>query len=146
MNILLHITPKNKIAFLYSDDTLRQTLEKMEHHGYSALPVIDRAGKYVATITEGDVLRVVKNKYSLSIKEAENIALMDIPRRLQIKAVTIHTTMDDLIAHALNQNFVPVVDDRGVFIGIVTRKSIIQYLCDRYDRLLRETMPLQENA
>ena len=146
MNILLHITPKNQIAFLYSDDTLRQTIEKMEYHGYSALPVIDREGRYVATVTEGDVLRLVKNRYSLSLKEAENIPLMEVPRRLQIRAVTIHTTMDDLIAHALNQNFVPVVDDRGVFIGIVTRKSIIQYLSDRYDRLRREAAPVRDNA
>ena len=28
---------------------------------------------------------------------------------------------------AINQNFVPVVDDQGSFIGIITRKSIIKY-------------------
>ncbi len=128
MNILLNITPKNQIAYVYDDYTLRQTLEKLEHHGYSAVPIIDRDGRYIATITEGDLLHVIKNRFSLNIKEAEGLPLMEIPRRFQIEAVTVHTSMDDLIAHALNQNFVPVVDDRGVFIGIITRKKIIQYL------------------
>ena len=36
--------------------------------------------------------------------------------------------MEHLVASAMNQNFVPVVDDLGNFIGIVTRKDIIRYL------------------
>ena len=31
----------------------------------------------------------------------------------------------------MNQNFVPVVDDRGVFIGIVRRQAIIKYCYDK---------------
>ena len=38
--------------------------------------------------------------------------------------------MEDLISISLNQNFVPVVDDRGVFVGIVARRQIIRYLQD----------------
>lgn len=39
--------------------------------------------------------------------------------------------MDQLIEAAMNQNFVPVVDDRGMFIGIVRRQAIIRYCYDR---------------
>ena len=35
--------------------------------------------------------------------------------------------MDELYELAMNQNFVPVTDDEGIFIGIVTRKNIIKY-------------------
>ena len=35
--------------------------------------------------------------------------------------------MEDLIGKALNQNFVPVLDDQKCFIGIITRKDIIHY-------------------
>ena len=38
--------------------------------------------------------------------------------------------MDQLIEAAMNQNFVPVVDDRGMFIGIVRRQAIIRYCYD----------------
>ena len=67
MNILFFLTPKSDVAFLYDDETLRQALEKMEYHKYSAVPVISRSGKYIGTITEGDMLWGIKNQYDLSI-------------------------------------------------------------------------------
>ena len=36
--------------------------------------------------------------------------------------------MDDLLASAVSQNFVPVIDDTGAFIGIITRREVMQYL------------------
>ena len=127
MNILRFITPKQDVAYLYSDYTLRQALEKMEYHKYAAIPIIDREGHYVGTITEGDLLWEITNHYSLDMRKAENQPLSDIPRRTGNRAVRIHTTMEDLFATAMVQNFVPVVDDRGVFIGIVKRGEIIRY-------------------
>lgn len=41
--------------------------------------------------------------------------------------VRITAGMDELLDRVMNQNFVPVVDDLGSFIGIVTRRDIIDY-------------------
>lgn len=79
MNILFFLTPKEEVAFIYDDFTLRQVLEKMEYHRYSAIPVIKRSGEYVGTLTEGDLLWGIKNKYSLDLKKAENIPISDMP-------------------------------------------------------------------
>lgn len=130
MNILLFLTPKNQVVYVYQNNSLRQVLEKMQYHGYTAVPVIDDNGKYLCTVTEGDLLWHIKDKHYLSIKDAEGVKLASIKKRFKISPVTIHTTMDDLVKKSLNQNFVPVVDDRGVFIGMVTRKEIIKYLYD----------------
>ena len=46
MNILFFLTPKEDVAHVDEDDTLRQVLEKMEHHGYTAIPLLSREGKY----------------------------------------------------------------------------------------------------
>lgn len=56
MNILFFITPKSEIAYIYEDDSIRQALEKMEYHKFSAVPLLTRDGRYVGTITEGDML------------------------------------------------------------------------------------------
>lgn len=130
MNILHFITLKQEVAYLYEDYTLRQALEKMEYHKYSAIPIIDREGHYVGTITEGDLLWEIKNHYALDIKKAENQPLSEIPRRITNRAVRIDTNIQDLVNTAMTQNFVPVVDDRGVFIGIVKRRDIIRYCYD----------------
>lgn len=133
MNILLFLTPKNQVAYIHENSSLRQVLEKMQYHGYTAVPIIDKDGKYISTVTEGDLLWAIKDKHSLSVKDAEDVKLTSIKKRFEVAPVTIHTTMDDLVKKSLHQNFVPVIDDRGVFIGIITRKAIIQYLYDIID-------------
>lgn len=37
--------------------------------------------------------------------------------------------MEDLLDKVMNQNFVPVLDNQKSFIGVITRKDVIQYLC-----------------
>jgi CBS domain-containing protein len=121
------LTPKNEVAYIYEDESLRQALEKMEYHKYSAVPVINRRGRYVGTITEGDMLWGIKNKFNLSLKEAEHVTAAAIDRRSDNRPVYADSNMEDLIDKALNQNFVPVVDDQKNFIGIITRRDIIHY-------------------
>ena len=45
--------------------------------------------------------------------------------------VKISESMENLFEKITNQNFVPVVDDKGVFIGIVTRKDVLLYLAKK---------------
>jgi len=133
MNILFFLIPKNKVAYIYDDFTLRQTLEKMEHHKYSAIPVLSRDGKYKGTITEGDILWALKNNHSLNLKNSESTSVSSIPRKLEIRPVNAQADMRDLIEKAMNQNFVPVIDDWGSFIGIITRKDIIEFCYSHSD-------------
>ena len=138
MNILFFLTPKNEVAYIFEDESLRQALEKMEYHKYSAVPVINRRGKYVGTITEGDMLWGIKNKFNLSLKEAEQVTVAALDRRSDNRPVYADSNMEDLIDKALNQNFVPVVDDQKNFIGIITRKDVIRYF---YNKSLEVQQP-----
>lgn len=131
MNILFFLKPKVELAFIYDYHTLRQAMEIMEFHKYSSVPIINREGKYIGTITEGDLLWGLKELNLLNIKEAENISIMKIERRLNYRPVRADSNVEDLIGRAMEQNFVPVVDDQGNFIGIVTRKDIIGYCYDK---------------
>ena len=132
MNIAFFLTLKKDVAYLYDDYTIRQSLEKMKFHGYSSIPVISRTGEYVSTVTEGDFLwymldqSVLEEDGGVSIYDAEDLRLRDILRKNRVTAVRITATMDELYELAMNQNFVPVTDDEGIFIGIVTRKNIIK--------------------
>ncbi len=129
MNILFFLTPKSEVAYLYDTDSLRQALEKMENHRYSAIPIIGKEdGKYIGTVTEGDLLWALKDKEDLSIRRAEDIGIMDIQRNRDNEPVDVDVNMEDLINKAMNQNFVPVIDDDQRFIGLIKRKDIIQYL------------------
>lgn len=126
-NILFFLTPKSEIAYIYENETLRQALEKMEHRKYSCIPILSLDGRYVATISEGDLLWGMKNLGIQSMKQAEDYPIMSIPRRQNYRTVRANSNMEDLIERAINQIYVPVADDQNSFIGIITRKNIIQY-------------------
>lgn len=51
MNVAFFLLPKNEVVFLPVTATMRQALEKMEFHRYTAVPLIDEEGKYTGTIT-----------------------------------------------------------------------------------------------
>lgn len=126
-NILFFLTPKAMCAFLHDDYTIRQALEKMESVGYSALPILNKRGEYRGTLTEGDLLWAMKNMCYMDIRQAESRRIMEIDRRKDYLSVRVTTTMQDLVHRASTQNFVPVVDDKDTFIGLVTRRAIIKY-------------------
>ena len=127
MNILFFLTPKSMCAYLNDDDTLRQALERMETAGYAALPILNKKGEYKGTLTEGDVLWAIKNLCGMDLKQTENHRIMEISRRRDNVPVRVSTTMQELLGRASEQNFVPVIDDKNTFIGIVTRRAIMRY-------------------
>ena len=131
MNILFFLTPKSEVAYITEDFTIRQTLEKMEHHRYSSIPIINKDGKYVGTITEGDLLWTIKNELSLDLRAIEDIPITDVKRRKDNRPVSIDANIEDLISKSMNLNFVPVVDDKDTFIGIIKRRDIIEYCYDK---------------
>lgn len=130
-SILFFLTPKAMCAYLNDDDTIRQALEKMEQAGFAALPILNSRGEYRGTLTEGDVLWALKNMCYMDMRQAEARRIMEISHRRDNLPVRITATMHDLVERSSNQNFVPVVDDYGAFIGLITRKAIIRYCCNK---------------
>ena len=131
MNIMFFLKPKSEVAHIYDDDTVSQVLERMEYHRYSCIPMLNRQGKYVGSITEGDLLWWLKENHNLNLKLAEMVSIQEVGRRLDYKPVRAEAKMEDLMEKAMEQNFVPVVDDQGNFSGIITRKDIIGYFYDK---------------
>lgn len=148
MNILFLLKPKNSVSYIYDDYTLRQGLEKLRSHGFTASPVITHEGHYAGTVNEGDFLWHLLNPEDgnlnrLDLKQLENKYVRDIIRSDWNQPVTVSATVEDLHERVLNQNFVPVVDDRNLFVGIITRKDVIQYFRDRIIELKEQVKKLE---
>lgn len=132
MNVIKLLKTKDTVKYIYSKNTLRQGLEKMRANSYTAIPVITKEdGKYVGTVSEGDFLYYILDVGSEEMKEQEKYYVSDILRKNFNPAVRIDVTMDELLERAMQQNFIPVVDDTGTFIGIVTRQDIIKYFINK---------------
>ncbi len=126
MNIAFFLTPKSEVVWVPETATLRQALECMTAEGFSAIPVLDQRGHYASTLTEGDLLRALWHTRGPLREEAQLLTLGLVPRHVTYVAVSIDAQVEELLSLAIRQNFVPVVDSRGVFIGIVRRRSIIE--------------------
>ena len=126
-NVLFFLLPKAMCAYVYDDYTIRQALEKLESAGYAALPILNRRGEYRGTITEGDLLWALKNICYMDMRQAEARRIAELERRRDYIPIRVTTDMHDLVERASAQNFVPVVDDKDAFIGLVTRSAIVKY-------------------
>ena len=134
MNVAFFLKPKNTVVYMYDDCTYRQALEKMRAHGFTDIPVIDRDGKYKGSLSEGDLLwSIVLEDGDISVismQKTGELYVSDILNTQKNPAVKITCSIDELIQRAMNQNYVPVVDDMNNFIGIVTRKDIIKHYAE----------------
>jgi CBS domain-containing protein len=139
MNIAFFLTPKREVVWLPAAATLAEALESLRPHRYSAVPILDEDGSYLGTLTEGDILwhalgaaeqRPV-GAADFSLGKLYRVQVRDVPRRHENRAVHIDAEVEALVARAVHQTFVPVVDDREVFIGIVRRQHIIEHLAQR---------------
>ena len=130
INIVHLLTPKAVTVFLYDEDTVRQGIEVFRHYGYTSVPVVNRHGGYMGCVTEGDFLRYIMSKGTTDIHQMEKEHIGEIMRRDFGSAVQIHAPAQEVVDIALKQNYVPVIDDRGILSGIITRRSVIQYLAN----------------
>jgi CBS domain-containing protein len=133
MNVAFFLTPKSEVVWIPETATVRQALERMERDRFGAVPVLDAQGHYVGTLTEGDLLWALWHGEGPTHEVAERLRLAQVARQVTNLPVNIDAEIEELLSRAANQNFVPVIDSRGVFIGIVRRKRIIEHCA----RLLR---------
>lgn len=134
-NIFEYLVPKNSTSYLLEETTVRQALEKFDYHKFSVVPIISSDGDYVCSISEGDLLRFIKNCHDFDIKEAEKYTLKDVKHHRSYKPLTIDASLEEIMVLSLDQNFIPVLDDRHKYIGIIKRRTIIQYLMKNVRKL-----------
>ncbi len=127
MNIMALLRAKSTVAYIEDTDTVRQGLEKIRVHGYTAIPVIREDGSYAGTITEGDFLWHILETES-DLYAQENYRISEIIRKDFNPAARIDIKPEELLKRILQQNFVPMVDDRNLFIGIITRQDVIRFI------------------
>ena len=131
MNISFYLLPKSDVTYVAQEDTVGHALRVIHKNGYQAVPVINRKGEYVGTVTEGDFLWNLIQDYHMDMEARRSVRVESLRKKWDYKAVSIEANIAELDQYIMDQNFVPVVDGRNVFIGIVTRKQIIKELLRR---------------
>ena len=132
MNILRFIIPKSLVEHITDTSTVRQALEKMRFHHYAAIPVIDGEGKYVGTLRNDDIFKYFLDGGSFDTKAAERDSVLEVLDTSYSKPLLHSDSIEVLFERVKEHNFVPVVDDRGCFIGIILRREVMNFLLGFY--------------
>lgn len=127
-SIVSILTPKKMTFYMDVNSTIRQALEKFDAHKFSVVPLIDEKGRFAGTLSEGDILRYIKNEANFNLSIAERVRISEIEHYRPYQSLRIDASFKDLFDLSLNQNFVPLVDDKNIFIGIIKRKDVIALL------------------
>ncbi len=134
MNILRFMIPKSSVEYIQDTSTVRQALEKMRYHRYVAIPVLDEEGIYVGTLRNDDIFSYFLDNGTFNSRAAEKDSVMTILDKNYSKPLYHNASVEELINNVKEHNFVPVVDDRGCFIGIVLRRDILDFLFKCYEK------------
>ena len=134
MNILRFLVPKSLVAYATDDCTVRQAFEKMRFHRYVSIPIINEEGEYVGTLRNEDIFRYFLDNNSFDHKMAERDGVSTIIDKNYVKPLSHDASVSELIEMVKEHNSVPVVDDRGCFIGIILRRDVLNFLSDCYEK------------
>ena len=133
-NILSLLIPNSLVEHISDDSTVRQALEKMAYHRYTAIPVLCDGGKYVGTVTTDDIFKFFIDSGSFNKHGvAEETHVTSIMKKNPARPISHETSMHTLIEQVKEHNFVPLVDDRGCFIGLILRRDVLNYLLKFYN-------------
>jgi CBS domain-containing protein len=143
------------VAAVLDDAALDAAIRLLADRGVSALPVVDRAGRVVGIISEADVLRLQlaadPRAHLQPTAPGGTARWPDTVREVMTpEPVTAHegTDVADVARLMADTGWksVPVVDDRGLLVGMVSRSDVIRVLATsdeeiahRVRRLLTET-------
>ena len=133
MNILRFMIPKSLSVYIDDDSTVRQGTEKMRYHRYVAIPILDPDGKYVGTLRNDDVLNYFMENKQLTRRDLERTPAMAVADT-SCKPLSHDASFESLFEEVREHNFVPIVDDRGCFIGIVLRREVMNYLWKKHTK------------
>jgi len=128
------LKPKVMVAYIYGDLLAGEGLKEFIEHGYTAVPVIDREGMYLGVVSERDFLYRVLETGCVDSINTDDLTVADLASCSRFESVTIDADIETLFNRIIEQNFVPVVDSRGMFSGIVTRRDMMM----RMDCKLRQ--------
>ena len=135
MNPAMLLTPKSEVSYLVEDCSVRQGIEKFKAHGFSAVPLVSRDGVYLGTIRDKDFLSYILKTGELDLKQMEDIPITELVFEGFNPAVSIDAEMELLFHEVTERNFIPVVDSRQRFVGIITRKAVLNYAFKQLKKL-----------
>lgn len=115
----------DNVATLTDTNNLEHALLVLTNIGYSKVPVLNKEQQLVGLISLSDVVSEMFDTESINPDRLSNIKVSDVMEK-NVKFIMLPFNIEKILNYLVDANFVPVVNEKNEFLGIVTRKEILK--------------------
>lgn len=131
--------PSEKVAHVHINNPLEHAMLVLIKSGYSAIPVVDSAFKLKGLISMSLILDSILGIERIEVERLNNKVVEDV---MNHEVPMIHEDENLLkgLKLSIDHPFLCVVDNEGIFTGILTRRAILKYMNRYIHEMNRESV------
>lgn len=131
------VIPAENVANVMAEHPLEHALLVLSKVGYSSIPVLDREDHFVGLLS---LTEIVNKMLELDDIDSDNLSRYTVAEVMDTKIPTIKADycLEDVLHGLVDAAYLPVVDEQGVFTGIVTRREILKSVNHTFHELGKE--------
>ena len=118
------LTPAENLAVLIDSHNADHAILLLSQMTYTRVPVVTDEKEFVGTIGLRDIL-AYQMEQGLSQESMADTDIVHMTKK-DVAVVAPDYTLTDVLHKLVDESFLPVVDEDGIFQGIITRKSILK--------------------
>ena len=118
------LTPAENLAVLIDTHNADHAILLLSQMTYTRVPVVTDKKEFVGTIGLRDIL-AYQMEQGLSQEAMADTDIVYMTKK-DAAVVSPDYTLTDVLHKLVDESFLPVVDEEGLFQGIITRKSILK--------------------
>ncbi len=117
------LTPADKLAVIIDSHNMDHAKLLLSHMSYSRVPVVTEDNRFVGTIGLNEIIKY-QAEHELTDEELQqDISLI---AKRDVATVKENYELADVLRKLIDESFLPVLGEGDVFLGIITRKSILK--------------------
>ncbi|MCO6531498.1 cyclic-di-AMP-binding protein CbpB [Lactobacillus sp.] len=120
------IIPATRIAFVEDDNPLYHAFLILTKVKYSKIPVLDRKSRVVGLLSLAMITDKMMTTDSITLEPLNQLKVRDVMQTKFDKINFAQTTLETQLHLLVDNAFLPVIDDYGVFQGLLTRREWIK--------------------
>ncbi|WP_311465207.1 cyclic-di-AMP-binding protein CbpB [uncultured Abiotrophia sp.] len=119
--------PADNVANVIDQHTLSTGLLILTQSNYTMIPVLSAESKLMGVISMSMIIKAVMTVDAIEMERLDELKVRDVMLSQPVR-VRANCHLADVLNYLIDQNFVCVVDGDNRFLGIITRKNVLQRL------------------
>ena len=119
--------PADNVANVIDQHTLSTGLLILTQSNYTMIPVLSAESKLMGVISMSMIIKAVMTVDAIEMERLDELKVRDVMLCQPVR-VQANCNLEEVLNYLIDQNFVCVVDGDNRFLGIITRKNVMQRL------------------